>query len=211
MAKQVYKDSAFGIAVYPHINEADSKFNPTAPTYKVDLRLKGEDAQRHKEEFDAAAQAAFDEFMADPEKGGKLKPKDKAEWKVFRPYEEETDDKGDPLPGDPILFGFRQNKNIKLRDGTTKVVEIGIYDAEGNEMHKLVRGGSEIRVRYALRPITMTSLKKVGVRADFAMVQVRKLSEGSTGGGFGKVEGYVDDGEHEDQTEGGKPGEKGDY
>ena len=190
MAKYTYFDSAFGIAVYPHINKPDAKFNPDRPLFKVDLRLTGADAQRMKEKVDEASQAAFDDFFENGD-GKSMTPGERKKIEVYHPYTEEEDDQGN-LTG-AILFEFRQNAQIKLRDGTVKDIVIGIYDAAGTEMHKLVRGGSEIRVNYSMRPIPMKSLKKVGVRLDFSRVQVRKLSEGNAGG-FGAVEGYVDDG-----------------
>lgn len=185
MANRTYRDSPFGIAVYPHLNEPDAKFNPESPLFKTGLRLTGEAAQKMKALVDDEAEAAFADYFESGD-GKKLSDKQRADWKVYRPYEEDEE-------GDGIVFDFKQNAIIKMRDGTVKHIEIGIYDATGKEMHKLVRGGSEIRVNYTLRPITMKSLKMVGVRADFGRVQVKTLSEGNAGG-FGAVDGYVDDG-----------------
>lgn len=192
-SKTVYRDSPFGIAVFPHLNEPDAKFNPNAPVFKTGLRLTGEVAQKFKAQVDEAAQAAYDAYFAEGADGAKLSPKKREEFSVFRPYEEEEDGEGN-LTG-AIVFEFRQNASIKLRDGTVKKIVIGIYDAAGTEMHKLVRGGSEVRINYSMRPIPMASLKKVGVRLDFSRVQVKTLATGNSGGGFGAVDGYVDDGD----------------
>lgn len=191
MAKNVYQDSPFGIAVFPHLNKPDSKFNPDHPLFKVKLRLEGASAQALKEKVDAAADAAFADYFENGE-GKMMTPAERKKLSVYRPYVEEEDDEGHPTGA--ILFEFKQNATIKLKDGTVKTIEIGLYDAAGNPMHKIVRGGSEIRVNYSMRPIPMKSLKQVGVRLDFGRVQVRKLAEGNGGGGFGAVEGYVDDG-----------------
>lgn len=190
MAKSTYYDSPFGVAVYPHLNKPDSKFNADRPLYKTGLRLEGEAAQRMKEKVDEAAQAAFDEFMEEGDGKG-MTPGERKKLSVYHPYTVEEDDNGNPTGA--IVFDFKQNAQIKLRDGTVKDIVIGVYDAAGKEMHKLVRGGSEIRVNYSMRPIPMKSLKQVGVRLDFSRVQVRKLAEGN-GGGFGAVDGYEDDG-----------------
>ncbi len=197
MAKYVYQDSPFGIAQFPHLNRPDAKFNPDNPLYKTGLVLEGDTAEAMVVKVDAAADAAFEDYFNGNGEGAKLAPglKKKAleDWKVYRPYERELDgETGEPTGR--IVFDFKQNAHIKLRDGTVKDIQIGLYDAAGKEMKALVRGGSEIRVNYSMRPITMTSLKKVGVRLDFSRVQVRKLSEGNSGG-FGAVEGYVDDGQ----------------
>lgn len=193
MAKYTYYDSPFGPAVYPHITKPDSKFNPDRPLFKVDLRLEGEVAQRQKEKVDEAAEAAHRDYFENGE-GQNMKPGERAKISVYRPYTEEEDDDGNKTGA--ILFHFRQNSQIKLRDGTVKDIVIGTYDAAGKEMHKPIFGGSVIRVNYSMRPIAMKSLKQVGVRLDFSRVQVKELAKGGGSGGFGAVEGgYVDDGE----------------
>lgn len=206
MAKYPYRDTAFGEAVYPHLNKPDSKFNPQSPAFKTGLRLKGEEAQKQKAIVDAAAEAAFADFFENGEGKG-MKPAEKNKFSVYRPYEEETDDDGN-LTG-AIVFDYKQNATIRMSDGSEpKVVVIGIYDASGKESDKLIRNGSEIRINYSLRPIPMKSLKQVGVRADFGRVQYRKLAKG-TGGGFGAVDGEVDDNEAEPDA--GQPVERSEY
>jgi hypothetical protein len=192
MAKTKYYDSEIGPFEYPHFNRADTKFNPENPVFKGDLVLTGEEAQRQKAKVDAAVDAAFEEFMSDPEQGGKLSPADRKKWSKHYPYEDLEDEAG------TIKFHFKQNEKIRLRDGTTKTIVIGLYDAAGNELAegRIVRHGSEGRVRYSMRPIKITTAKEFGIRLDFAMVQVTKLSEGGGQKGFGAIEGgYEDDGE----------------
>ncbi|MGV1835209.1 hypothetical protein ACQZ6C_10645 [Rhizobium rhizogenes] len=187
-----YQDSPFGTGVHIHVNKADSKFKPDAPEFKVDLSLDGEEALKFKELVDAQAEAAFENFK-ETEAYAKMKPKDQRELVVYYPYEEVEDDEGNKTG--EIIFDFRQNERIKLKDGTFKTIKIGIYDAKGSEMSKLVRSGSELRVKFSFRAIPMPSLKKAGIRLDFAGVQVRKLATGNGGIGFGAVDGYEDDGE----------------
>lgn len=190
-----YKNTPFGIAGYQHVHQPDAKFNPAAPVFKSDLVLSGEAAQKLKAEVDAGSQAAFDAYFGEGGKGEGATPGERKKWSVFYPYEVKEDADGNPT-GD-IEFHFRQNASIKLRDGTVKEIKVGVYDATGQgAVTKPVFRGSEIRVKYSQRAITMTALKQVGVRLDFAGIQVRKLSEG--GGqkeqGFDAVEGYEDDG-----------------
>ena len=66
-------------------------------------------------------------------------------------------------------------------------------DSQNNDMERAPFSGSTIRVQYAPRVFVMQSLKKIGVRLDFAGVQVLKLAESGGGvGNFGTVEdGYV--------------------
>jgi hypothetical protein len=192
-SKNVYQDSAFGVAVHPHVNAPDTKFNPDNPLFKVGLKLTGEAAATQKAKVDAASEAAFKEWMEGDE-GSKLTPAERKKFSVYYPYDVEED----PQSGDPtgaIVFHYKQNARIRLKDGTVKNIVIGIYDAKGNEMHKEVWGGSVIRVNYTMRPIPMKSLKQVGVRLDFGRIQVKELSTKQGGGGFGAVEdGYEDDG-----------------
>lgn len=194
VAKNKYYDSPFGLADHPHLNKADTKFNQDNPLFKVGLDVEGAEAEALAAKIDAASQAAFDAFFEDegPNGGAKLTPAERKKFTVYKPYERLEDDNGEPTG--VIRFDFKQNEKLRLNDGTTKKITIGLYDAAGNEMDKLVRHGSEVRIRYSMRPIPMKSLKQVGVRLDFAMVQVRKLAEGGAKG-FGAVDGYVDDGE----------------
>lgn len=188
-----YQDSPFGTGIHIHVNKPDSKFKPDAPEFKVDLALDGEAALTFKDLVDAQCEAAFENFK-ETEQYAKMKPKDQRELKVYYPYEEEEDDNGDKTGR--IIFQFKQNARIKLRDGTFKEIKIGMYDAKGKEFNKLIRSGSELRIKYSFRAIPMPQLKQVGIRMDFMGVQVRKLSQGGgSGGGFGAVDGYEDDGQ----------------
>lgn len=160
--------------------------------------MSGAKAQKFKEEVDAQSQAFFDEITAE------MTPGERKKWSVYYPYEVLEDAEGNPT-GD-IVFHFKQNATIKLRDGTTKQVKIGIQDSAGKDMHKPLFSGTELRTMFAYRAIKMVSTKQAGARLDFSMVQVLKLGNGSGGKGFGAVEGgYVDDGDDEgnEQTSGG--------
>lgn len=194
MAKK-YKDTQFGIADYPHLNTADSKFNPTNPIFKTGLLLSGAAALAFKEEIDGLCDAAMEEWLADDKGGAKLTPAERKKYVVYRPYTEVEDDEGNKT-GD-IVFEFKQNEIIRSGDGE-KVIKIGLYDAKGEVSTRIIRNGSTIRVRWAPRTIVMKSLKQVGVRLDFSMVQVGKYSQGKPQG-FGAAEGF--DGPDEDPDE----------
>lgn len=189
MSKE-YQLSPFGIATgYPWLNKPDTKFN-TDGVYHVDLMIGGPEAQALKEKIDTAAQAAFDLFFEEGD-GKKVPAKERKAWSLYVPYKEDTDDNGNPTGY--IVFDFKQNAKIKLRDGTTKDIQVGLKDAKNNSVHKPIFGGSELRVMFTLRDIPMKSLKQVGVRMDMAQVQVKKLAT-STGRNFGEIEdGYVEE------------------
>lgn len=123
-----------------------------------------------------------------------MTPAERKKWSVYYPYEVLEDDEGNAT-GD-IVFHYKQNATIKLKDGTTKHVKIGIQDSAGKDMHKPLFFGTELRTMFAYRAIKMVSTKQAGVRLDFSMVQVLKLGTGGGNKGFGAVEGgYVDDGD----------------
>lgn len=184
MAKNTYRDSPFGIAKNIHVNKPDDKFNKENPPFHLEVTYSGADAISERELIDAKAQEAFDAFMTDGD-GSKLTPAERKKWSVYKPYAVVEDDEGNET-GD-IAVDYKQNSIIRTRDGV-KNVQIGLYDANGDEMTDLVRFGSTLRVRHSFRAITLKTNKQVGVRLDFSMVQVSKMAEG-TGGGFGKVDG----------------------
>lgn len=195
-SKSTYQPSPFGTGQHLWVNKPDTKFND-AGVFKAPILLTGAKAQKFKEEVDAQAQAFFDEITAD------MTPGERKKWSVYYPYEELEDDQGEKTGA--IVFHFKQNATIKLRDGTTKTVKIGIQDSAGKDMHKPLFFGTELRTMFAYRAIKMVSTKQAGARLDFSMVQVIKLGTGSGGKGFGAVEGgYVDEGddEGEEQTSG---------
>lgn len=193
-SKTVYQPSPFGIGQHLWCNKADTKFND-AGVFKAPVLMSGAKAQKFKEEVDAEAQAYFEEITSE------MTPAERKKWSIYYPYEELEDDDGNKT-GD-IVFHFKQNATIRLKDGTTKAVKIGIQDSAGKDMHKPLFFGTELRVMFAYRGIKMVSTKQAGVRLDFSMVQVLKLGKAGGGKGFGAVEGgYVDDGDHPDEDGG---------
>lgn len=192
-----YKDSPYGEAIYPHLNAPDTRFDErgTGGEFKVDLAIEGEEGESLFNTVSAASQQAFDDWMVDPEKGGKLTKLKRDEFRVYCPARPERDENtGEPTGR--YIFDFRQNANIKLRDGTVKAIKVGLYDSTGvNAVTKPIWSGSTLRVRYALRAIPMPGLKQVGVRLDFAAVQIRRLAGGRDAPqGFGADPAFPEDG-----------------
>lgn len=194
--RKTYSDSIFGAAVHPWLNKADTKFNVDGLFH---FGLRSNDPEAHQ--FASTLEAASDEYLEtylqeqaekDPKK---WTPGERKKWTPYYPFEYEEDANGDRTGY--VTFNFKQNAVIKLRDGTTKDIQIGLYDAEGKEMTAPIYGGSIVRAKYAPRGIVMTSAKQAGIRLDFSMVQVKELAKGSAGGGgFGRVEGgYVEGGD----------------
>ena len=184
-----YKPSPHGEAIHPWLNKPDVKYNADG-VFKVGLAVADEAALKFKEEIDVLAQAGFEAIME--EKG--LKPAEQKKWSVYYPYEMETDDEGNETGR--IIFNFKQNATIRLRDGEVKKVIIGLRDSmnEPLKANTPIFGGSTICLMWKSRPVTIAGTKQAGARLDFSMAQLIKPAEGraSGGGGFAKVEGgYV--------------------
>lgn len=175
-----FKVSPEGEFLNPWINKADTKFNDDG-LYQVDLIVEGEDAQDFREALDQEAEVIF------AEKTDKMTPGEKKKWGKYVPYVLEEDDEGNPTGR--TIFSFKQNAKIKLRDGTIKNIKIELRDSDNEVVSAQVYGGTVGRILYSTRAIEVASTKLVGPRLDFAKVQIIQLSEGSGGGGFGKVEG----------------------
>ena len=181
--KQPFKYSPIGIAHYPWINKADTKFKEGG-IYSVDLVASGPEAVKLKDELQAMLAAELESFTAD------MTVKDKKSWAVHPPYEVLTDD-ADVATGE-IKFSFRQNAKIKAKD-SDKVHDIKIqqFDSQGNETKASIFSGSKLRVMFTTRFIPMQSTKKLVMRLDFSAVQIIELVKGKRPG-FDKVEGgYV--------------------
>jgi len=202
--KTVYEFSPLGEAqVGTWINKADTKFNDLG-VFKLPLRVEGTDALRFKEQIDAAAQAYFDEQTAD------MKPADARKQNLYVPYEEEEDDEGNKTGA--IVFDFKQNETIRLKSGEEKKVQIAIKDSKNKDLNKPLFPGTVLRTMFAFRGIKVAGTKQIGVRMDFAAVQVFKLGEGKSKGfgNFGELAG----GYSQDETpeaDGGHTDEGGDY
>jgi hypothetical protein len=202
--KTVYEFSPLGEAqVGTWINKPDVKFNE-AGVFKGPILVTGTDAIRFKDKIDVAAQAYFDEATAE------MTPGERKKWQLYVPYEVQEDEEGNPTGG--IVFDFKQNATIKLRDGTEKAVKIAIKDSKNADLDKAIFPGTVLRTMYSFRGIKVAGTKQLGVRMDFAAVQIFKLAERSGGsfGNFGELEGGFS---QDDQAEaqGGSTDDGGDY
>lgn len=166
---------------HPWINKPDTKYNDDG-LYHVDGigSDSDEDVMALKALIDEATDKAWDEMTAE------MAPKEVKQYGRVYPYEIDEDDDGNPTGY--IKFGFKQNAQIKTPKGV-KHIKIEIRDADDEVVDVPVFGGTLGRIMFSMRAIKVASSKKIGVRLDFAKVQLIKLAEGSGGGGFGKVEG----------------------
>lgn len=180
-----YHISPIGPFLHPWVNKADTKFNADG-LYHVDLILEGSKAEDLKAKIRGASEEYRNTYVEDQE----MKPGEAKKWTTYFPFEDEED----PETGEPTgrtIFHFKQNAKIKLKDGSTKEVEIELRDAKDNVIETSVFNEDEGRILFSTRGITMVSTKQAGVRLDFYKVQVTKKNKRSGGGskGFGAVEG----------------------
>lgn len=179
-----FQISALGEYVHPWLNKPDTKFNADG-LYHTDFDASGPEAEAEAERIEAAAKAHLQKYVQDQ----KFTPGVAKKWSVYLPFERLEDDEGNPTG--VIRFSFKQNAKIKSAKapGGVKEVKIELRDSQDQPMDDAVWNGSEGRVMYSMRGIEMVSSQKAGVRLDLAKAQITKLASGSSGGGFGSVEG----------------------
>lgn len=201
MAKQSFISPPFA-GIHPWINNPDTKYNKDGLFHVKGIIEPGEAQDLHRKRMDDAAQAAFEDMTKD------MTPAQKKKAVLYVPYEMEEDDEGNPTRN--MIVEFKQNATIKLKDGSTKKVRIGVVDSQDNPTKASVFGGDIIRVMYTLRPIKIASTNAFGVRADFAQVQIVRKGEGGTTRKFGAVDGgFVGAGSEDAPND--APGQEADY
>jgi hypothetical protein len=176
-----------GTAVWPKLNTPDTKFNVDGE-YSVKIRLPVADSQDLIKQLEGLR----DEYQAAQ---SKTEPK-VARYDVAPVYETEEDDNGDVTGF--VLFKFKQNAKIKLRNGGTRDMSVPIYDSNKAPTKTEVTGGSIIRVAANVFCYAMPSSKKVGVSLRPTGVQIIELAAGFGGDAdalamFDKEDGFVAD------------------
>ena len=180
--------SPIGVLNHPWINKPDTKFNADG-LFHTEHGVKGKPGEDLAAKIEQAAKAALAEHVQE------MKPAEAKKWDLYLPFEREEDDDGNPTG--TIMFSYKQNAKIKSAKEPSgfKDVTIEVRDSKDNVIDVAIWDGSEGRIMFSMRPIVMVSTRKVGVRLDFAKVQITKLVQGGgSSRGFGAVEdGYVAD------------------
>jgi hypothetical protein len=179
MAEKLYTPK--GIAVYPWLSKADTKFDPDG-TYRTTLRIPTEEAQELVDKIEAIhAEAQAEETKKLP-KGKKLKV---ADLPISTVYDDDGNETGE------VDIKFKTKAKIKVGD---KIIEkkLPMADAKGNKITEDIQifGGSTIRLSFNAVPYNTSA--GCGVSLRILGVQVIDLvSGGGSGGdlGFGAVEG----------------------
>ena len=165
-----------GTAIYPWLNAPDTRFGE--PTFKVNLRLTGEDATKFIAQVDKLKEEAE----------AHLGVKD-----LVVPIVPALDDDKNEIPG-AIDVKTKAKAFFKQADGSMVENTITIVDAQKNPMDSsagTIWGGSKIKLALTVGAVA-TSIYK-GLMLRIQAVQVIDLVTGSQGGAnaFDKEDGFT--------------------
>lgn len=199
-----------GIAVYPHLNRPDTKFNADGE-FKVKLRLPADDAQPMIEKIDAAMEQSFADAKAGEKNAAKRKKIKRADPPYSPTYDEEGNETGD------IEISFKLRHRVTPRKGDPFTQRPVLFDAKGKPMDENIYGGSRIKVAGEIFPFNSPTVG-AGVSLRLKAVQVLELVSSSgadaSAYGFEEEDGYESNGfdgdEDSDQDEDTTEGEEGD-
>lgn len=194
--------TAIGVARYPYLVRADTKWEKRFGVYRTELILDEEDAKPildgiKKSMKEAKAIAAAK--LAEKEKPS-AKAKKIAATMIAPPYEVDDDGK--------YIFRFKTRAGGERRDGTEWHRTIPIFDSKGEVINRDLRlgGGSKIRVSYEFNPFFMAA-QGFGVKLELKAAQLIELVEwGANAESYGFDE--VEDG-FESETDEFAEGEEG--
>lgn len=171
-----------GTARYPHLNEADTKFDD-AGVFKTDIILDQETGSAIEQRFEKMRAAKLAETQKQL-KGKKAKEAD-------LPIQPEYDDDGNET-GNYVLRVKMKASGISKKSGKAWSRQLPLFDAYGNSTKVRVGGGSEIIA--AFEPAAWANPKgECSVTCRLEAVQVINPVEGGGGSasrfGFGEVDG----------------------
>lgn len=200
-----------GVAVFPWLTKADTKWKPEGE-FKTGLRLEGDAAEAFKADIESRTEAALEATKTELMEAAKTDPKKKAaiartikELQVSFPFKPTYDDEGEET-GD-LEFTFKTKATIKSKTGGVINKKLPLFDAKKQPLGSVaIFGGSVIKVAFEYMPYYNPATKTVGVSLRMNAVQVLELNSGSAGGnagafGFDEEEGYEFD-EEQQQEEG---------
>lgn len=178
-----------GIAVYPRLNEPDTKFDPNG-TYSVRLKLTDEEAAPLIDIIDKLIDEAFEEAVEEAKTPAAKKKIKRADV----PYKAEEDDQGEPTGY--TLFNFKRKASGVTKEGKAWAYTCPVFDAKLKpvDLTKVqIGGGSTIVVSYSAVPFNVPALG-VGASLRLEAVQLLDLKEwgakDASSFGFGVSDGF---------------------
>lgn len=178
-----------GIAVYPNLNEPNTKFDPNG-TYSVRLKLTDEEAAPLIETIDKLIDEAFDAAVEEAKTPAAKKKIKRADV----PYKAEEDDQGEPTGY--TIFNFKRKASGTTKEGKSWAFTCPVFDAKLKpvDLTKVkIGGGSTIVVSYSAAPFNVPALG-VGASLRLEAVQLLGLKElgakDASSFGFGVSDGF---------------------
>jgi len=165
-----------GTAIYPWLNTPDTRFGE--PTFKVNLRLTGEDATKFIAQVDALKEEAKAHLgVAD----------------LIVPIVPALDDDRNEIPG-AYDVKTKAKAHFKQADGSLVENRITIVDAQKNPMNEsagTIWGGSKIKLALNVGAVSTSIYSGLMLRIN--AVQVIELVTGGQGGAnaFDKEDGFT--------------------
>lgn len=171
-----------GTAVFPYLNEPDTKFNADGE-YKVRLRITQDEAEQLITKFDPFRQEVLEVATAQHKANPKTRAKKLNENEL--PIVEEFDHES----GEPTgywLVSLKASAVIKKKSGEANARDIPFFDAKGKPLKKkpAVFGGATLKVAFDAVPY-YTAGVGTGLTFRIAAVQVVELTGGGGGGNYG--------------------------
>lgn len=157
-----------GIAEYPWLSTPDTRFGD--PTYKVNVRISGEEAKAFLAQVEAAKVEALAHLKQDP-KNAKVNS-------LVAPIAEATDADGNIIP-DTWVIKCKAKAFFTSQDGKVSENKLTIVDAKKNPLSVNIWGGSKVKVAISVGVVATAMYKGLVFR--IAGVQVLELVSGGGG------------------------------
>lgn len=218
MAKQNFKriNTPVGVLIYPHLTEADTKFDADG-SFHTKFALEGDEAADLIEALEAERDAFYESWL-EASKDAKTKAARKKQWAVADVAEVELDDAGEETGRS--IFRFKLKHNVTPKNGKPFTQTPTLFDSANQVVEPdglKLWGGSRTRMNAEVVPYAMDSSKSVGVSLRLRAVQIVELASGQGGGSpFDEYEGgetvqreaavdkpFDDDDGGEDEADGG--------
>jgi len=174
-----------GNALWAKVFEPDTRYVPEGE-YSIQVVVPETEAAEVCEQLENMAQAKLAEVV-------KEQPKLKNVLSTRTPFEDETDEAGNPTGN--VLFKTKMKARIKSRDGRVYEQKPAVVDAKRTPLDgsQLIGNGSLVKVAVEPVPYMMQSTKQVGVTLRLKAVQIINLVEygNTTSSIFDEEDGFV--------------------
>lgn len=166
-------------AVYPHLTEPDTKFDPEG-VYRTKFSLPADEAA----DLIAKLEGIRDAFAEEQD------AKIRKTYTIADVCEVELDDEGDETGN--VIFTAKMKAKVTTKAGKTFEQAPALFDSANNRLETdglKLWGGSKLRINADVVPYAMASSKQIGVSLRLKAVQIVELVSGGGGSPFDEYEG----------------------